>query len=61
MNSYEKSDGNNEMDCQSDTESYEYTRIRCRKGQALEISDAWGAVLSAICPLAKTFVPYSPV
>lgn len=32
MNSYEKSDGNNEMDCQSDTESYEYTRIRCRKG-----------------------------
>lgn len=25
------------------------------------ISDAWGAVLSAICPLAKTFVPYSPV
>ena len=43
MNSYEKFDGNNEMDCQSDTESYEYTRIRCRKGQALEISDAWGA------------------
>lgn len=32
MNSYEKSDGNNEMDCQLDTESYEYTRIRCRKG-----------------------------
>ena len=30
MNSYKKSDGNNEMDCRSDTESYEYSRIRLR-------------------------------